>query len=50
MNVVLTRDHSMLGVMTMNIGYFLSILAGVFVGELFVGRYAHAGEVVGKES
>lgn len=34
----------MLGVMTMNIGYFLSILAGAFVGELFVGRFAHTIE------
>jgi len=32
----------MLAVMSMNIGYFLSVLAGVFVGELFVGRFAHA--------
>ena len=25
--------------MTYNIGYFLSVLAGVFLGELVVGRY-----------
>jgi solute carrier family 31 (copper transporter), member 1 len=31
----------MLAVMTMNVGYFLSILAGSFVGELVIGRYAH---------
>jgi solute carrier family 31 (copper transporter), member 1 len=30
----------MLAVMTMNVGYFLSVLAGVFVGEIAVGRYA----------
>lgn len=30
----------MLAVMTMNIGYFFSVLAGTFVGELAVGRYA----------
>lgn len=30
--------------MTMNVGYFLSILAGVFVGELAAGRYALWGE------
>ncbi|KAJ9647419.1 uncharacterized protein PV06_00133 [Exophiala oligosperma] len=34
----------MLGVMTMNVGYFLSVLAGVFVGELAVGRYAQIDE------
>jgi hypothetical protein len=34
----------MLAVMTMNIGYFMSVLAGVFVGELAVGRYAVLGE------
>lgn len=26
--------------MTLNAGYFLSVLAGLFVGELAVGRYA----------
>ncbi|TGZ82648.1 Ctr-domain-containing protein [Ascodesmis nigricans] len=30
----------MLAVMTMNVGYFMSVLAGFFVGELAVGRYA----------
>ena len=24
--------------MTMNLGYFLSVLAGIFIGELGVGR------------
>jgi solute carrier family 31 (copper transporter), member 1 len=31
----------MLAVMTLNVGYYLSILAGVFVGELAVGRFHH---------
>jgi hypothetical protein len=30
----------MLAVMTYNVGYFLSVLLGVFLGELAVGRYA----------
>lgn len=34
----------MLAVMTMNIGYFFSVLAGVFVGELAVGRYSQYEE------
>ncbi|KAI5464120.1 Ctr copper transporter [Mariannaea sp. PMI_226] len=34
----------MLAVMTLNVGYFLSILAGVFVGSLAVGRYAQNPE------
>jgi Ctr copper transporter family len=29
----------MLAVMTLNVGYFLSVLAGTFIGELAVGRY-----------
>lgn len=34
----------MLAVMTMNVGYFMSVLAGTLVGELAVGRYAQAEE------
>lgn len=30
----------MLAVMTMNVGYFMSVLGGSFLGELFAGRYA----------
>lgn len=29
--------------MTMNVGYFLSILAGTFLGSLAVGRFAIVG-------
>ncbi|KAF2689320.1 Ctr copper transporter-like protein [Lentithecium fluviatile CBS 122367] len=29
----------MLAVMTMNVGYFLSVLAGAFIGELALGRF-----------
>lgn len=34
----------MLSVMTMNVGYFCSVLAGAFLGELAVGRYIHSHE------
>ena len=30
----------MVAVMTMNVGYFMSVLGGTFMGELLVGRYA----------
>jgi len=29
----------MLAVMTMNVGYFMSVLGGVFLGGLALGRY-----------
>ncbi|KAK7419545.1 hypothetical protein QQX98_003314 [Neonectria punicea] len=34
----------MLAVMTMNVGYFMSVLAGVFIGSLAVGRYTQMTE------
>lgn len=34
----------MLAVMAMNVGYFCSVLAGTFLGELAVGRYIHWNE------
>ncbi|EEH48571.1 uncharacterized protein PADG_04650 [Paracoccidioides brasiliensis Pb18] len=34
----------MLAVMTMNVGYFMSVLAGVFVGDVALGRYNHFNE------
>lgn len=27
--------------MTLNVGYYLSILGGSFLGELVIGRYVH---------
>ena len=36
---VTNYEFSMLAVMTLNVGYYLSILGGAFVGELAVGRY-----------
>lgn len=35
---------SMLAVMTMNLGYFLAVLGGTFLGELMVGRYTQLDE------
>ncbi|KAF4589564.1 Ctr copper transporter [Ophiocordyceps camponoti-floridani] len=34
----------MLAVMTMNVGYFLSVLAGIFLGSLAVGRFGASAE------
>ncbi|KAJ5143562.1 Ctr copper transporter [Penicillium bovifimosum] len=34
----------MLAVMTMNVGYFCSVLGGAFLGELAVGRFIEANE------
>ncbi|KFY43120.1 hypothetical protein V495_04154 [Pseudogymnoascus sp. VKM F-4514 (FW-929)] len=35
----------MLAVMTMNVGYFLSILAGVFIGSIVCGRFIGSSAV-----
>jgi hypothetical protein len=41
---LLILDDRMVAVMTMNVGYFLSILAGVFLGSVIFGRFmAHSG-------
>lgn len=40
----LTPYLSMLAVMTMNLGYFLSVLGGTFLGSLAAGRYAVMAE------
>jgi len=34
----------MLAVMTLNVGYFLSVLGGIFLGEIAVGRYMQMEE------
>lgn len=36
---MLTQTNSMIAVMTMNVGYFMSVLAGVFLGSLAFGRF-----------
>ena len=30
----------MLAVMTLNVGYFMSVLGGIFLGDLVAGRYS----------
>lgn len=34
----------MLAVMSMNVGYFLSVLGGTFLGSLLMGRFITATE------
>ena len=38
------RHDSMLAIMTFNVGYFLSVLGGIFLGEIAVGRYVEMEE------
>jgi hypothetical protein len=40
---MLILRHSMLAIMTMNVGYLLSVLGGTFLGSLALGRYVTAG-------
>lgn len=37
---LMVSEYRMIAVMTGNVGYFLSVLGGIFVGELAGGRYA----------
>jgi hypothetical protein len=30
---------SMLAVMTFNVGFFIAIISGIVIGEIFLGRY-----------
>ena len=42
MSEILTASR-MIAVMTMNVGYFLSVLGGIFLGSLIFGRFmAHS--------
>ena len=42
--VAINHRSRMLAVMTLNVGYFLSVLGGTFLGELAVGRFAELDE------
>ena len=37
----------MLAVMTMNVGYFMSVLGGIYLGSVIVGRYSRSGDAAG---
>jgi copper transporter 1 len=39
MKRVTNEINRMIAVMTMNLGYFLSVLAGVFLGSMIFGRF-----------
>ncbi|KAH6666944.1 Ctr copper transporter [Halenospora varia] len=39
-SITIDGRERMLSIMTMNVGYFLSVLGGTFLGSLVVGRYA----------
>lgn len=41
---MLTNRYRMLAVMSMNVGYFLSVLGGTFLGSLLVGRFISSTE------
>ena len=44
-SVLAGTDFRMLIVMTMNLGYFFAVLAGIFVGELGFGRLITSGHI-----
>jgi len=37
----------MLAVMTMNVGYFMSVLGGIYLGSMIAGRYSRSGDASG---
>jgi hypothetical protein len=40
-------DFRMLAVMTLNVGYFLSVLSGIYLGSMIAGRYSILGDASG---
>lgn len=42
---MLTQLRRMLAVMTYNVGYLMSVLGGVFMGELLFGRWSTHAEL-----
>lgn len=40
--MLIAINFRMLAAMTMNIGYFLSVIAGTFIGSLLIGKGTNA--------